>query len=344
MAGLYPDDQTISLFGKEVRWPRLDPSTHKFTDGSFSDPLDEPSFIPAETVNLILDNLQNLITGMGQTPNNHDPDQLFKAVTNFHFPIGKMIEQWPDEPSPAEAGLPGAWEIWSDRSIEYGVSANPPPAFSDYYTLAGNSIPAGNTPVVCYHQIGSDWRLYRFIAQTAAYTVPEELDPVKWTCLAPDLIDERQKCGNALTDDDYAIGDTVVSGLHAGMYVTEVIVSGGKFTGIEGGFRPTFISGGVQQGQIPNIKGETLFREGNASEAHILGPIGLSTSPPFYPGSVSPNHATVASASDPSDTSDRALGIDISLSVLTGPDVAPANLSTRLWRRVALKKETGGND
>jgi hypothetical protein len=323
MAGLYPDDQTISLFGKEVRWPRLDPSTHKFTSGSFSDPLDEPSFIPAETVNLILDNLQNLIAGMGQTPDNHDPNQLFKAMSDFYFPVGKMITQYPDEPSPIEAGLPGVWEIWSDRSILYGVSADPPPDFVDYYTLAGNSIPAGNTPVVCYHQKGGSWKLYQFIAQTAAYTVPPEIEPVKWACLPPDVIDERGKCGNALTDDDYEIGNTITSGAHAGMYITGIIVPGGGFWSIEGGFRPTFISGGVQEDQIRDIKGtlNSLIAYVMAETTGALSWENSFSSPIIFSGA-NPQRGAVVT-------------LDASRVVNTGPDFSPGNLSTRLWRRVS---------
>jgi hypothetical protein len=106
MAGMYPDNQTISLFGEEVSWPGLDPATGKFTDGSFTDPLVKPSFIPAGTMNLVVDNLANLIAAMGGSVNNTAGDQLKKAFLNFisnHssvttrsilnlvFPVGKMI-------------------------------------------------------------------------------------------------------------------------------------------------------------------------------------------------------------------------------------------------------------
>jgi hypothetical protein len=325
MAGLYPEDQTISLFGKEVRWPRLDISTGKFTNGSFSDPLVEPSFVPAETINLILDNLENLISGMGQTPNNSDPNQLFKAIKDFHFPVGTMLSIYPDEPTPVERGWAGEWEIWSDRAVMYGVSADPPPSFTDYYTLAGNSIPAGNTPVVCYHKTGDDFRLYQFIAQTAAYTVPAELDPVKWTYLAPDAIDERKKCGNLFTEEDYEIGDTVTTGVHTGMYISEIIVPGGKFFGVEGGFRPTFVSGGRQEGRIINFPGEvshlvTYGLIGN--NAKLTGPFKLGTQYSW----IQQNNVNSTS---------YAIGFDPSLAVPTGPDNAGTNLSKRLWRRVS---------
>jgi len=77
---MYPENQTIQIFGEEVSWPGLDPNTGKFTNGSFSDPMVKPSFIPAETVNLILDNLAGLISSLGGTPDNGNANQLRDAV------------------------------------------------------------------------------------------------------------------------------------------------------------------------------------------------------------------------------------------------------------------------
>ena len=75
MAGMYPENQNISIFGEQVQWPGVD-DTGKFTNGSFDDPLVKPSFIPAETINLILDNLSGLITKLGGMPNNTSAAQL----------------------------------------------------------------------------------------------------------------------------------------------------------------------------------------------------------------------------------------------------------------------------
>lgn len=75
MAGMYPENQNISIFGEQVQWPGVDASG-KFTNGSFDDPLVKPSFIPAETINLILDNLGGLITKLGGAPNNTSAAQL----------------------------------------------------------------------------------------------------------------------------------------------------------------------------------------------------------------------------------------------------------------------------
>ena len=75
MAGMYPKNEEITIFGEKVQWPGVDASG-KFTNGSFDDPLIKPSFIPAETINLILDNLSGLITKLGGTPNNTSAAQL----------------------------------------------------------------------------------------------------------------------------------------------------------------------------------------------------------------------------------------------------------------------------
>ena len=85
MPGMYPEDQIVNIFGTEVCWPNMDPETGKFTNGDFGDPLKKPSFIPAETVNLILDNLQNFIKGLGLNPNNTDPNQLLQALQNKYI-------------------------------------------------------------------------------------------------------------------------------------------------------------------------------------------------------------------------------------------------------------------
>ena len=79
MSGMYPDNQTLNIFGESISWPGVG-GDGKFTNGDFSDPAVRPSFIPAETINLILDNLSALIVSLGKTPNNTDPSQLKKAL------------------------------------------------------------------------------------------------------------------------------------------------------------------------------------------------------------------------------------------------------------------------
>jgi len=79
MSGIYPDNENLELFGETVSWPGVD-ENGKFTNGSFSDPAVRPSFIPAETINLILDNISELLFAFGKIPNNQSSDQLASAV------------------------------------------------------------------------------------------------------------------------------------------------------------------------------------------------------------------------------------------------------------------------
>ncbi|MDR0322368.1 MAG: hypothetical protein LBI28_12775 [Treponema sp.] len=92
MAGMYPDNQTIDLFGEPVTWPGVD-EEGKFTNGSFSDPLERPSFIPAETLNLVVDNLEELIVSLGEKPNNKDTKQLAKPVLAAFSGVKDYIDE-----------------------------------------------------------------------------------------------------------------------------------------------------------------------------------------------------------------------------------------------------------
>ena len=81
MAGMYPENEEVTIFGEKVQWPGVD-KNGKFTNGSFSNPLEKPSFIPAGTINLILDNLSALITKLGGTPDNTSITQLAELFTS----------------------------------------------------------------------------------------------------------------------------------------------------------------------------------------------------------------------------------------------------------------------
>ena len=119
MAGLYPDNETISLFGEDINWPGVDPDTGKFTNGDFSNPLKKPSFIPAETINLILDNLENLITSIGGIPNNIDNTQVKNAVKLASYPPGAVYESV-DLTSPAEL-FGGTWSVFGAGRVLVGI-------------------------------------------------------------------------------------------------------------------------------------------------------------------------------------------------------------------------------
>jgi hypothetical protein len=77
---MYPDEQIVVIDGEEVRYPGL--VEGKFSSGDFADPEQKPSFIPAETINLLVDNLSALITAAGGAPNNASVDQLVSAISS----------------------------------------------------------------------------------------------------------------------------------------------------------------------------------------------------------------------------------------------------------------------
>ncbi len=79
MSNMYPDDKDITIHGQKVTWPGMG-ADGKFTNGSFDDPNIPPSFIPAESMNLVLDNLGELIKVLGGIPNNTSTTQLAKLL------------------------------------------------------------------------------------------------------------------------------------------------------------------------------------------------------------------------------------------------------------------------
>jgi hypothetical protein len=81
MSGMFPDNQTIEIFGEQVQWPGVD-GNGKFTNGSFTDPLIKPSFIPAETINLILNNLEEFIKKCNGNPNSTTASQLADLIAS----------------------------------------------------------------------------------------------------------------------------------------------------------------------------------------------------------------------------------------------------------------------
>jgi hypothetical protein len=174
---------------------------------------------------------------------------------NVLYPAGAKYIQAYNDPTPIERGLPDSWAVWNHRTERYDLFSAALPAFVDYYSLAGANIAADATPVVCYHLSVDDWRLYQFKAQTAAYAVPAELDPILWNAVEPDQRVDRRITRQSWLEDDLEIGDQIQSGDYAGMYVGEIIVPGGKYSSVEGGFRSAFTSGGTGEDAIRNITG-----------------------------------------------------------------------------------------
>ena len=78
--------------GETVVYPGVD-ENGKFTNGDFNDPLKPPSFIPAETINLLLDNVGGFIKRLGGTPNNKGENQLAAAFERYFEQNTKDLRQ-----------------------------------------------------------------------------------------------------------------------------------------------------------------------------------------------------------------------------------------------------------
>jgi len=333
MAGLYPDDKIISVFGNEVNWPGLDPANGKFSNGDFSNPLKKPSFIPAETINLIIDNLSGFISGLGLVPNNLDPNQLLNALNSliskysttdsfldFLFPVGSRYNQYLNDPDPMERGLPGDWDIWSHRPEGYGLSSTPLPGYTIYSPGSNYAINAYSL----YNLLGDDSAIFK--SKVAVTLADEQIDPVKWEKFVPSVIEERRKL-QAWTDPDFEIGEQILDGPYAGWYVCEILVRGGKFDSVEGGNRPTYVSGGVQHGRIVNIIGDT-----NRATASWSGETTISGTGALRAATNNINNHNGWSSGSYKFFYTT---LDASLVVPTGPDVAGSNIPERIYRRVS---------
>jgi hypothetical protein len=251
-------------------------------------------------------------------------DDLEERIFNREHPVGSPYEQRLNDQTPEEMGWFGKWVEWSGRADGYRLSAAPPPEFTEY--APGENYAAGEC--VLFHLPGSDWRLYT--AKAAITGAPEDFDPVKWDAYEDGDVTERRFV-QGWEDADLSAGDQVAGGGYDGMYVTEVIVPGGKFNGIEGGNRPAFINGGVQQDRIREIDASleaTRFAEG-ASDSSAQG----STTGAIRAGS---SRALVGAAPTTGSNYGQGFNFKSSRVVLAGPDVAGTNTSSRLWRRVRL--------
>ena len=251
---------------------------------------------------------------------------ISNVINNLLLPVGSRYPQYPNDPTPEELGYPGTWAPWSGRADIYGLSTAQPQNYADYAALAGSTITANAAPLVCYHLTGDDFRLYQFKSRDADYTVPAAFDPVQWNYVQPDELVERRflqgwEDADFSDADDalYGLGHLILAGDYAGKFVTEIVVPGGKFYGVEGGNRPTFVSGGVQRDRIRNIEGQ------------INAALNLSG----FSGALYFGTATSTYGIETRSGTVNAAMLDVSRVVKTGPDVAPANLSIRLWRRVS---------
>jgi hypothetical protein len=244
-----------------------------------------------------------------------------RSIYDTILPVGKMVMQRFGEKTPTEAGCPGTWVQWSSRAVAYGLSTSQP-SYTNYTSLVGTTIAASARPYTMYHIAGDDYAIYRLKTHTDAYSVPTDFDPVRWDKQNMTII-ERVAAGNALTASDYTIGSKITSGTYANYYVWEIIVPGGKFEGIEGGNRPTYLSGGKQADRQRDHNHSLRKNGGNVL---ILG-------------SQTNCIAGIAAGGGFIDASDTYQLSEIikpaSNTISTGADNAPINLSIRILRRVA---------
>jgi hypothetical protein len=247
----------------------------------------------------------------------------------FQHPVGSSYRQGYNDPSPVDMGWFGKWEVWSDRADRYGLSTTLPSSYPDYYTLVGQIIGIGSTPTVIYHVLGSDYQLFTFKSSATAYTVPQELNPVFWNFIEPDERVDRRFLDNPWNADDWEIGYEVQSGYGAGRYITEIIVPGGKFPSIEGGFRPT-LNGGVQQDAVRQMTGSTRLQAtagGSSVGDWTEGGVFFALDDKGVGNFVSQGG---------SGTSNRGLGFQASRGVPTANQNQVVNAATRLWRLIEL--------
>lgn len=80
MAGMFPTNKEVTVFGKTIKFPGVT-DAGEYTNGDFEDPDTPPSYIDADTQNLILHNLNSLIVTLGGKANNTDKSQLAALFT-----------------------------------------------------------------------------------------------------------------------------------------------------------------------------------------------------------------------------------------------------------------------
>ncbi|GMO51988.1 MAG: hypothetical protein Pg6C_17160 [Treponemataceae bacterium] len=260
------------------------------------------------------------------------------GVLNALYPLGSAVLQYPWDKTPAERGFPGTWENWSSRAVIYGLSDSPPPPCTEYSALAGTQITQAQANAGFYALLvtGGTRRIYKIKASFAnlsfPYTVPPEFDCVKWESVEPGTRAAREAAQGLDFDSDLDVGDAVSSGAYAGKYVAEVLSAAGCFFGVEGGFRPTFISGGIQSDAIREISGEfgTYNTNSSATHSNIYTP---SIRGAFHSILAYSNHD--ASGSIVSGIATQVLGFKSSLAAPAASQNQPQNMSVKLWLRIS---------
>ncbi len=206
--------------------------------------------------------------------------------------------------------------MWSHRADRYGLFTAALPAYTAYTSGANYAADA----IVLDHLPGDDYRLFK--AKAAITGAAAYLNPVLWDEVEPAQRVDRRFL-QAWTDDDFTIGARVPSGDYAGLYVGEIIVPGGKYPSVEGGFRPTFLSGGTGQDATREITGY-LTAHGNR--------VSIATSGGAFYGDGVASGAAEATYSYPVPITQRFASGRV---VPVAADNRVRTTAMRIWRRVA---------
>jgi hypothetical protein len=304
--------------------------THKDIREKVSELSDEIKLLTPEGNEELLEELHKLRQEIAENNNVgnilkelQDLRQEITEITERNYSIGTSYIQRLNDPSPIEKGFPGIWEVWSHRADAYRLRNTSLPTYTIYTQGANYAINA----YVMYHLAGDDWGIFQ--AKEALTNVPAQLNPVKWTQIKTGEIVERRHL-QEWTDDDFAIGQQITDGEYDGYFVEEIIVPGGKFPSIEGGNRPTFISGGSAGDVSRNFTGTAsdVLLERN----HPSNVIGSDNGRGAFRISYI-NTGTIAYGT--SNVVHGGLYFNPSLVVPVGSENSPRAISERLWRRVA---------
>jgi len=257
----------------------------------------------------------------------HFIDKIKSAVLEARYPIGSDYIQHPGQPTPTEKGLPGGWELWNHRVIEYElVEDNYPDGDLETYEEGGNY--ALNEYVI-YHLSGSHTQIIR--ANKQITNAPSDLNPVDW--IRPGqggydlgVIRIARRHLQEWDTSDFEIGDEIVDGAYAGYRVVGLLTIGGTFMSFAGGYRPTY-ENGVAWDTIRNIKGSVT----NSTPNNFGAIAGLHADEDLL-GPFTYTHAGVGASMNNNTSFD--LGFDASRTVPVGTQNSTETISANYWIRI----------
>jgi len=248
--------------------------------------------------------------------------------------VGARYTQYPNDPTPAELGLPGTWEVWNSRVEIYGLSTSLP-ASGDMPAYDANSTTAItiNAYRVVTHADG-DKEIFQAIAAIPldAQGKIGAFDPVKWRPLSqvstsnyrPTFV-ARKSVQPSWAAADLAIRSSV-SYNNSTYLISARHNLGGKFISIAGGNRPPYITGGVAPDVSRTIIGKTLSGMGYGTNTVDIN----RTNSAIYRDGIDADGLEYGI-----NLNSDHLHLDSSRVVPTGPENAVRTMSAQIWRRVS---------